>query len=75
MNDELNTEFTNLLVWYTSLVICSTLWVLFLIAFLRNNSRTTWLIAQTFLMLSLIFVYFFEKHKINYKRVLRRERV
>ena len=60
-----------LFVWYTLLVISWLMWILFLIAFLFHKKRESWLTAQFFLMIALIFSYKFERKRIRCCRINR----
>ena len=56
----------DLFFWYTFVIVTWMMWIIFLIAFLVNSRRDSWLMAQFFLMLGLFFTYKFEKKRISY---------
>ena len=58
----------DLFFWYTFVVISWMMWLIFLTAFLVNNRRDSWLMAQICLMLGLFVSYKFERKRIHYFR-------
>jgi hypothetical protein len=54
------------LLWYTFVVICFIFWILFMVAFNINRQRLSWLWAQFFLFLGLVFAVVFEKKRCKY---------
>ena len=60
----------NIFLWYTFVVISWMMWLIFLTAFLVNNRRDSWLMAQVCLMLGLFFSYKFERKRICYTRLV-----
>ena len=53
-----------LFLWYTFVVVSWLMWALFMIAFLLNKKRESWLMAQLFLMIALVLSYKFERKRI-----------
>ena len=60
------TSLFQVLLWYTFVVISFIFWILFMVAFNINRQRLSWLWAQFFLLLGLIFAVVFEKKRCKY---------